>query len=161
MLQVLAHWHEQGHKALLFTQTQQMLDILEGAVQAGISACACMPPPAATSACMLPAVKATGCSFGVILLSCIAGCTLFAQHSAPTGQPLEQYWSLGPSTRVELQSVFAPAGMTCGSLRQAACPDSTCHALMQPWACVFASSLAVADACSAATTDKLPTQINS
>eukprot|EP00891_Asterochloris_glomerata_P001490 jgi/Astpho2/1490/fgenesh1_pm.00026_%23_10_t len=32
-LKVLAHWHEQGHKALLFTQTQQMLDILEGAVQ--------------------------------------------------------------------------------------------------------------------------------
>uniref|UniRef100_A0A061RWX5 DNA excision repair protein ERCC-6 n=2 Tax=Tetraselmis sp. GSL018 TaxID=582737 RepID=A0A061RWX5_9CHLO len=26
---VLAHWHAQGHKVLLFTQTQQMLDILE------------------------------------------------------------------------------------------------------------------------------------
>jgi DNA excision repair protein ERCC-6 len=28
-VQVLAKWQEQGHKALLFTQTQQMLDILE------------------------------------------------------------------------------------------------------------------------------------
>jgi DNA excision repair protein ERCC-6 len=27
--QVLRHWHEAGHKALVFTQTQQMLDILE------------------------------------------------------------------------------------------------------------------------------------
>ncbi len=26
---VLTHWHEAGHKALVFTQTQQMLDILE------------------------------------------------------------------------------------------------------------------------------------
>lgn len=26
---VLGHWHEAGHKALVFTQTQQMLDILE------------------------------------------------------------------------------------------------------------------------------------
>lgn len=26
---VLCHWHEAGHKALVFTQTQQMLDILE------------------------------------------------------------------------------------------------------------------------------------
>ena len=54
VLQVLAHWHEQGHKALLFTQTQQMLDILEGAVQAGPSALASMPPSAATGACMPP-----------------------------------------------------------------------------------------------------------
>lgn len=28
-LKVLAHWHAEGHKALLFCQTQQMLDILE------------------------------------------------------------------------------------------------------------------------------------
>ena len=54
MLQVLAHWQEQGHKALLFTQTQQMLDILEGAVQAGISAFACVPPSAITCACLPP-----------------------------------------------------------------------------------------------------------
>lgn len=32
--QVLHHWKRQGHKALLFTQTQQMLDIMERAVQA-------------------------------------------------------------------------------------------------------------------------------
>ncbi|KAK9815514.1 hypothetical protein WJX72_004939 [[Myrmecia] bisecta] len=32
-LKVLAHWHAQGHKALVFTQTQQMLDIMERAVQ--------------------------------------------------------------------------------------------------------------------------------
>ena len=32
--QVLAHWHAEGHKALLFAQTQQMLDILEKSVQA-------------------------------------------------------------------------------------------------------------------------------
>ena len=31
-VQVLAHWKQQGHKALLFTQTQQMLDIVERAV---------------------------------------------------------------------------------------------------------------------------------
>jgi len=31
---ILSHWRGQGHKALLFTQTQQMLDILEGIVQA-------------------------------------------------------------------------------------------------------------------------------
>jgi DNA excision repair protein ERCC-6 len=28
-MQVLERWRQQGHKALLFTQTQQMLDILE------------------------------------------------------------------------------------------------------------------------------------
>ena len=33
MAQVLDHWKQQGHRALLFTQTQQMLDILEKAVQ--------------------------------------------------------------------------------------------------------------------------------
>ena len=33
-MQVLAHWSQQGHKALVFTQTQQMLDIMERAVQA-------------------------------------------------------------------------------------------------------------------------------
>ena len=33
-MQVLAHWSQQGHKALVFTQTQQMLDIVERAVQA-------------------------------------------------------------------------------------------------------------------------------
>ena len=27
------HWKQQGHRALVFTQTQQMLDILEKAVQ--------------------------------------------------------------------------------------------------------------------------------
>lgn len=32
--QVLQHWHANGHKALFFTQTQQMLDIAERAVQA-------------------------------------------------------------------------------------------------------------------------------
>lgn len=32
-MQVLAHWSQQGHKALVFTQTQQMLDIFERAVQ--------------------------------------------------------------------------------------------------------------------------------
>jgi hypothetical protein len=31
---VLAHWHQTGHRALLFTQTQQMLDIAESAMQA-------------------------------------------------------------------------------------------------------------------------------
>ena len=30
---VLSHWHAGGHKVLLFTQTQQMLDILEKMVQ--------------------------------------------------------------------------------------------------------------------------------
>jgi SNF2 family DNA or RNA helicase len=30
---VLAAWHKEGHKVLLFTQTQQMLDILEKMVQ--------------------------------------------------------------------------------------------------------------------------------
>lgn len=33
-LKVLHHWKHQGHKALLFTQTQQMLDIMERAVEA-------------------------------------------------------------------------------------------------------------------------------
>ena len=33
-MQVLAHWKEQGHKALVFTQTQQMLDIMDRAVHA-------------------------------------------------------------------------------------------------------------------------------
>ncbi|EIE27594.1 hypothetical protein COCSUDRAFT_34894 [Coccomyxa subellipsoidea C-169] len=33
-LKVLQHWKQQGHKALFFTQTQQMLDIVERAVQA-------------------------------------------------------------------------------------------------------------------------------
>ncbi|BDA48603.1 probable DNA excision repair protein ERCC-6 [Coccomyxa sp. Obi] len=32
-LKVLQHWKQQGHKALFFTQTQQMLDIVERAVQ--------------------------------------------------------------------------------------------------------------------------------
>lgn len=32
-VQVLEHWQMQGHRALLFTQTQQMLDIVEKAVQ--------------------------------------------------------------------------------------------------------------------------------
>lgn len=32
-MQVLDHWKQQGHRALLFTQTQQMLDILERCVQ--------------------------------------------------------------------------------------------------------------------------------
>ena len=32
-MQVLQHWHSQGHRALLFAQTQQMLDILERNVQ--------------------------------------------------------------------------------------------------------------------------------
>ena len=32
-MQVLQHWYEQGHRALVFTQTQQMLDILEKAMQ--------------------------------------------------------------------------------------------------------------------------------
>ena len=32
--QVLEHWVSGGHRALVFTQTQQMLDILEKAVQA-------------------------------------------------------------------------------------------------------------------------------
>ena len=31
--QVLDHWKKQGHKVLLFTQTQQMLDIVERSVQ--------------------------------------------------------------------------------------------------------------------------------
>jgi hypothetical protein len=34
LVQVLRHWHAAGHKALWFTQTQQMLDICERAVQA-------------------------------------------------------------------------------------------------------------------------------
>ncbi|CAL5223760.1 g6324 [Coccomyxa viridis] len=33
-MKVLAHWKQQGHKALVFTQTQQMLDIMDRAVQA-------------------------------------------------------------------------------------------------------------------------------
>lgn len=32
-MQVLEHWQRQGHRALLFTQTQQMLDIVERSVQ--------------------------------------------------------------------------------------------------------------------------------
>ena len=32
-LQVLEHWEAGGHRALVFTQTQQMLDILEKSVQ--------------------------------------------------------------------------------------------------------------------------------
>lgn len=28
-MKVLSAWHDEGHKVLLFTQTQQMLDILE------------------------------------------------------------------------------------------------------------------------------------
>lgn len=31
--QVLSHWRQQGHKALVFAQTQQMLDIIEGMVE--------------------------------------------------------------------------------------------------------------------------------
>ena len=34
LLQVLEAWQGQGHRALVFTQTQQMLDILERAVEA-------------------------------------------------------------------------------------------------------------------------------
>ena len=34
MPQVLRAWHSQGHRALVFTQTQQMLDIVEKAVAA-------------------------------------------------------------------------------------------------------------------------------
>ncbi|KAL4452053.1 hypothetical protein ABPG75_007715 [Micractinium tetrahymenae] len=34
LAKVLRHWHEAGHKALVFTQTQQMLDILEKHVTA-------------------------------------------------------------------------------------------------------------------------------
>ncbi|KAL3138902.1 hypothetical protein ABBQ32_005724 [Trebouxia sp. C0010 RCD-2024] len=33
LMKVLDHWAQQGHRALLFTQTQQMLDILERCVQ--------------------------------------------------------------------------------------------------------------------------------
>jgi len=33
VVQVLEHWKAGGHKALLFTQTQQMLDIMERCVQ--------------------------------------------------------------------------------------------------------------------------------
>ena len=32
-MQVLEHWKKQGHKVLFFTQTQQMLDIVERSVQ--------------------------------------------------------------------------------------------------------------------------------
>ena len=32
-VQVLEHWHAGGHRALLFAQTQQMLDILEKSIQ--------------------------------------------------------------------------------------------------------------------------------
>ena len=32
--QVLEHWRRTGHRALLFTQTQQMLDIIEKCVSA-------------------------------------------------------------------------------------------------------------------------------
>lgn len=32
--QVLRAWHSQGHRALVFTQTQQMLDIVEKAIAA-------------------------------------------------------------------------------------------------------------------------------
>ena len=32
-VKVLEHWESGGHRALLFAQTQQMLDILEKAVQ--------------------------------------------------------------------------------------------------------------------------------
>jgi DNA excision repair protein ERCC-6 len=34
LVKVLAAWHKEGHKVLLFTQTQQMLDILEKHVAA-------------------------------------------------------------------------------------------------------------------------------
>ncbi len=37
---MLQHWKQQGHKALFFTQTQQMLDIVERAVQAAGFRCA-------------------------------------------------------------------------------------------------------------------------
>ena len=39
-MQVLAHWRQQGHKALFFTQTQQMLDIVERAVHSAEYRCA-------------------------------------------------------------------------------------------------------------------------
>lgn len=41
-MQVLRAWHTQGHRALVFTQTQQMLDIVEKAVAAD-GAPACLP----------------------------------------------------------------------------------------------------------------------
>lgn len=34
-VQVLEHWKAQGHRALVFAQTQQMLDILERCLQRG------------------------------------------------------------------------------------------------------------------------------
>jgi DNA excision repair protein ERCC-6 len=38
LLRVLQSWHAEGHKVLLFTQTQQMLDIIERHVlEAGYS----------------------------------------------------------------------------------------------------------------------------
>lgn len=50
--------------------------------------------------------------------------------------------------------------MTCRLLRQAANTDRTHHALMQPFCLCLCIILAVAGACPAATTDKLPTQSN-
>ena len=53
---MLAHWKQQGHKALVFTQTQQMLDIMDRGVQALGYRCApdssCSPKSSVAS--MLP-----------------------------------------------------------------------------------------------------------
>lgn len=50
--QVLRAWYEQGHRALVFTQTQQMLDIVEKAVES--EGAHCHPPPSSPSAPMCP-----------------------------------------------------------------------------------------------------------
>ena len=53
---MLRAWHEQGHRALVFTQTQQMLDIVEKAVEAEGAP---PPPPPPAAACMSPAGLST------------------------------------------------------------------------------------------------------
>jgi hypothetical protein len=59
-MQILGHWRSQGHRALLFAQTQQMLDILEIMAQvdrthSASSFCSCVLATVhvSASACLL------------------------------------------------------------------------------------------------------------
>ena len=55
--QVLAHWHQTDHRALLFTQTQQMLDIAESAVQARHHPSACTKSRSVYAVCAQCPIK--------------------------------------------------------------------------------------------------------
>jgi hypothetical protein len=57
LAKVLRHWKEQGHKALVFTQTQQMLDILEKHVEAQVG-----PAGGDVSAAVLPCRRPPRCT---------------------------------------------------------------------------------------------------